>query len=197
MTCGMEADQAEREAVTRFGSPGLMARKTRAASGRGRLSLALSAGWLMAGLAAAALGGSYLAAALQLGSQSSAGACTTFLRPDCYSIGGPVIHDIQAAAIAAAAGAALLPGRWLAVRYAGLAASRRGIALAAGLLLGLVAFGLGMSGHTPALHAGVFSGLLRQPAGRISLIGATALLECLAAAVSLAGSPRQLSRRRA
>ena len=105
------------------------------------------------------------------------------------------MRDIQSAVIAAGAGAALLLGRWLAVRYMGLAPSRRGIALSAGLLLGLVAFGFGMAGLTPPLDAGIFSGLLWQPAGRISLIGVAALLECLAAAVSLADSPHHFSRK--
>jgi hypothetical protein len=194
MTCGLQAEQAEHEAVTRFGSSGAVARKMRAAYGGGRVSRAVSVGWLMAGLAAAALGGTYLAEAGQLGWQSTAGACTTFLSPVCYSIGGPVMRDIQSAVIAAGAGAMLLLGRWLAVRYTGLAPSRRGIALAAGLLLGLVAFCFGMAGLTPALHAEVFSGLLSQPIGRVSFIGVTAVMECLAAAVSLADSPRRCSR---
>jgi len=195
MTCGLRADQAEHEAVTRFGSSAVIARQMRAAYGGGRISRALSVGWLMAGLAAAALGGAYLAAAGQLGWQSKAGACETLLSPTCYSVGGPVMHDIQSAVIAAGTGAALLLGRWLAVRYAGLAPSRRGIALTAGLLLGLVAFGFGMAGVTPPLHLGIFGGVLWRPAGRISFIGVTALMECLAAAVSLADSPRHFSRR--
>jgi len=60
---GLQADQAEHEAVTRFGPAALVARKLRAAHGGGRVSRALSAGWLMTGLATSALGVAYLAAA--------------------------------------------------------------------------------------------------------------------------------------
>jgi hypothetical protein len=170
----------------------MVARRIRSAHGGGRLSQACSAGWLLAGLAAAALGVAYLAAAARLGWQAPARVCYNFLSPACYSIGGPVMRDIQSALIAAATGAALLLGWWVAVGYAGLAPARRSFVLAAGLMLGLVAFGFGMVGRTPALPDGVFSGLLWLPLGHISfVVGATALLECLAAAVALADSPRQ------
>jgi hypothetical protein len=36
MTCGMQADQAEHEAVTRFGQSGVVARQVRAVYGGGR-----------------------------------------------------------------------------------------------------------------------------------------------------------------
>ena len=179
MARGLPADQAELDAVARFGSPAVVARAMRSAAGGGRVSRAVSAGWLMAGLAACG----------RAGWQSAAWMCTKFLTPSCYSIRGPAIRDPQSAVIAAAAGAALLLGRWLAVRYGGLAPVRRGFASAAGLVMGLVAFGFGMTGQAPALPDSVVSGLFWLPLRHMSfVVGAAVLMECLAAAVSLAGS---------
>jgi hypothetical protein len=189
MARGLPADQAELDAVARFGSPAVVARTMRSALGGGRVSRAVSAGWLLAGLAAAGLGVAYLAASGRVGWQSAARMCTNFLTPSCYSIRGPAIRDTQSAVMAAATGAALLLGRWLAVRYGGLAPVRRGFASAAGLVMGLVAFGFGMSGQAPALPDGVLSGLFWLPLRHISfVVGAAVLMESLAAAVSLAGS---------
>jgi hypothetical protein len=194
MARGLPADQAELDAVARFGSPAVMARKLRSAAGSGRASRAVSVAWLLAGLAAAGFGVAYLAAAGRLGWYSPAFLCTHFLSPSCNSAGGPAIGDTQSAMIAAAAGAALLLGRWLAVRYAGLAPVRRGLALAAGLLLGLVAFSLGMTGQAVALPDSVRSlvpDMLPGPyvtVGATFTIAATMLIECVAAAMSLVGS---------
>jgi hypothetical protein len=194
MARGLPADQAELDAVARFGSPVVMARKLRSVAANGRVSRAVSVAWLLAGLAAAGFGVAYLAAAGQLGWQSPAFLCTHFLSPSCDSAGGPAIGDTQSAAIAAAAGAALLLGRWLAVRHAGLAPVRRSIALAAGLLLGLLAFGLGMTGQAAALPDSVRSlvpDVLPDPyvtVGATFTVGATVLIECLVAAVSLVSS---------
>jgi hypothetical protein len=159
---GLPADQAERVAVARFGAPAVVARKLRSALGGGGVSWALSAGWLLAGLAACGLGVACLAASARLGWQSPARFCTAFLTPSCYSA-RPVIADTHSAVVAAGAGTALLLGRRLAVRYGGLAPVRRGFALAAGLVAGLVAFGFGMSGQAPSLPDGVRSGLLWLP----------------------------------
>jgi hypothetical protein len=49
MAQGLPEDQAEHEAVSRFGPPALVARKLRAAHGGGPVSRALSAAWLLAG----------------------------------------------------------------------------------------------------------------------------------------------------
>jgi hypothetical protein len=184
MAQGLPADQAEHEAVTRFGSPAMVARKMRSAHGAGRLNQASSAGWLLAGLAAAGLGMSYLLAAGRLGWRSPA--CNQILASSCYSSALRLVDATTSAAIAAAAGATLLIGRWLAVRYAGLAPARRGFALAAGLVLALAAIVIGTADWAPALHF-----LLLRP-GTSFIVTATALIECLAAAVSLADSrPRR------
>lgn len=193
MARGLPANQAELDAVARFGSPAVVARTMRSAFGGGRVSRALSAGWLLAGLAAAGLGVAYLAASGRLGWQSPVRMCTHFLNPFCLSIGGTAIRATTSAAVAAAAGAALLLGRWLAVRYAGLAPVRRGFAVAAGLLLGLAAFGFGMTGQAVALPDSVRSLVFdvlpgRYVVGATFTVGATVLIECLAAVVSLAGS---------
>jgi hypothetical protein len=194
MARGLPADQAELAAVARFGSPAVVARKLRSAFGGGPASRAVSAGWLLAGLAAAGLGVACLAAAGRLGWQSPGWTCRNLLSPSCYSTGGPAIGDTQSAVLAATAGTVLLLGRWLAVRYAGLAPVRRGFALVAGLLLGLVAFGFGMTGQAVAppdsVRSLVFDALPGSyvTVGAAFTVGATALIECLAAAVSLAGS---------
>jgi hypothetical protein len=193
MTRGLPADQAERDAVARFGSPAVVARRLRSAAGGGRISRAVSVAWLLAGLAVGALGVADLAAAGRLGWQSPAWLCTHFLSPSCNSV-GPATGDTQSAVIAAAAGAALLLGRWLAVRHAGLAPVRRGSALAAGLLLALAAFGVGMSGQAVALPDSVrnlVSDALPGPyvtVGATFSVAATVLIECLAAAASLSSS---------
>ena len=195
MARGLPADRAEQEAVARFGSAAMVARRIRSAHGGGHLGQACSVAWLLTGLAAAGLGVAYLAAASRLGWQAPGRACTNLLSAGCYFV-GPVTHDIQSALIAAAVGAVLLIGRWPAVRYAGLAPVRHGLALAMGLMLGLAAFGSGMVGRIPVLPDGVFTGLLWPPLGHTSLVvAATALIECLAAAVALADSPRQHLRR--
>lgn len=155
-----------------------------AVQGTGRFNRAWSVAWLLVGLAVAAVGVAYLAAAGRLGWQFPAQACTQFLSPSCSRIAGPPLRNTMGAATAAAAGAALLLGRWLAVRYAGLASARRGFALAVGLVLGLVAFGFGMSGKIPAVPVGTFGWVPILLPGSTWFVGATALIECLAAAVS-------------
>lgn len=183
---GLPGDWAEREAVTGLGSPAMVARRVRSAHGAGRVNWVLSAGWLLAGLAAAGLGVAYLVAAGRVGWRSPA--CASFLSPSCAPVGGVVGRAVPGAAIAAAVGAALLLGRWLAVRYAGLTPVCRGFALAAGLVLGLVAAGFGVVGQVPLLPDGVVNQVLDLlPAwGWSRFVGATALIECLVAAVIFA-----------
>jgi hypothetical protein len=123
MTRGLPEDRAEHEAVSRFGPPALVARKLRAA---GRLNRAVSAAWLLAGLAACGLGAAYLAAAWWHTWQAPN--CYVALAYGCYTA-DTLVTRITAATTFAAAGAALLLGRWLAVRYAALTSSRRGFAL--------------------------------------------------------------------
>jgi hypothetical protein len=197
MAGGLAADHAEVDAVARFGPPAAMARTLRSAVGSGRASRAMSSAWLLAGLAAAGLGVANVTAAGRVGWWSPAYLCTNFLSPTCNSAGGPAIGDTQSAAIAAAVGAALLTGRWLAIRYAGLAPVRRGFAVAAGLLLALVAFSLGMTGQVVALPdavRGLVSDVVPGPyvtIGAAVTVAATVLIECLAVAASLVDSRRR------
>jgi len=125
---GLPADQAEHDAVTRFGSPAMVARRMRSAHGAGRLNRALSAGLLLAGLTFAGLGAGYLVAARRLVWQPFG--CDPTGTSSCY-LRGHLVSGTSSAAIAAAAGAALLLGRWLAVKYTGLAPARRGFAFTA------------------------------------------------------------------
>jgi hypothetical protein len=60
MARGLPEDEAEHEAVSRFGPPALVARKLRSAQGARRLNRALSTGLLLAGLAGFGLGVAYL-----------------------------------------------------------------------------------------------------------------------------------------
>jgi hypothetical protein len=126
MARGLPEDQAEHEAVSRFGPPALVARKLRSAQGAGRLNRTVSTGWLLAGLAGCGLGVAYLVAAWWHSWQTPA--CTVYLTPHCYTTGMLVTRMATDATIAAA-GAVLLFGRWLAVRYAALTSSRRGFVL--------------------------------------------------------------------
>jgi hypothetical protein len=123
MTRGLPEGQAEHEAVSRFGPPALVARTLRSA---GRLNRAVSTAWLLAGLAACGLGAAYLVAAWWHTWQTPD--CTVALAYGCYTT-GMLVTRITTAMTIAAAGAALLFGRWLAVRYAALTSSRRGFVL--------------------------------------------------------------------
>ncbi len=67
--------------------------------------------------------------------------------------------------------------------------------LAVGLALDLVAFGFGMTGQTPALPAGLWSLFVVPLPGISFVVGATVLIECFTAAVSLA-DPRSTRRNR-
>jgi hypothetical protein len=122
MIRGLPEDQAEHEAVSRFGPPALVARKLRSA---GHLNRAVSAAWLLAGLTACGLGAAYLAAAWWHTWQVPN--CYVALAPGCYTA-GMLVPQITTATTFAAAGAALLLGRWLAVRYTALTSSRHGFA---------------------------------------------------------------------
>ena len=119
MARGLPEDQAEHEAVSRFGPPALVARKLRSA---GRLNRAVSTAWLLAGLAACGLGAAYLAAAWWHTWQTPN--CYVALAYGCYT-SGMLVTRITTATTFAAAGAALLLSRWLVVRYAALTSSRR------------------------------------------------------------------------
>jgi hypothetical protein len=180
---GLPADQAEHEAVTRFGSPAMVARKLRSADGPRRLNRALSAGWLLAGLTFAGLSAGYLVQARRLVWQPLG--CAPTLTSSCY-LRGHLGNGTATAAIAAAVGIALLLSRWLVVKYARLAPARRGFAFTAASLLVSTAVVLGTMGWPPVLH--VF--FLQWPTSAILI--ATALTQCVAVAVSLADSrPRQ------
>ena len=120
---GLPEDQAGHEAVSRFGPPALVARTLRSA---GRLNRAVSTGWLLAGLAGCGLGVAYLVAVWWHSWQTPN--CTIALSYGCYTT-GMLVTRVTTATTIAAAGAALLFGRWLAVRYAALTSVRRGFVL--------------------------------------------------------------------
>ena len=103
--------------------PALVARKLRSA---GRLNRTVSTAWLLAGLAACGLGAAYLGAVWWHTWQTPN--CYVALSYGCYTP-GMLVTRVTAATAIAAAGAALLLGRWLAVRYAALTPSRRRFAL--------------------------------------------------------------------
>jgi hypothetical protein len=105
MIRGLPQDQAEHEAVSRFGPPALVARKLRSA---GRLNRAVSTAWLLAGLAACGLGAAYLVAAWWHTWQTPN--CYVVLAYGCYTT-GMLVTRITTATTIAAAGAALLLAR--------------------------------------------------------------------------------------
>jgi hypothetical protein len=123
---GLPQDQAEHEAVGRFGPAALVARKLRSAQGPRLLNRAVSMAWLLAGLAGCGLGAAYLVAAWWHTWQTPD--CYVALSAGCYTA-GMLVTRITTATTFAAAGAALLLVRWLAVRYAVLTSTRRGFAL--------------------------------------------------------------------
>lgn len=123
MTRGLPQDQAEHKAVSRFGPPALVARKLRSA---GRLNRTVSAAWLLAGLAACGLGAAYLVWLWWHTWQTPD--CTVALSYGCYTT-GMLVTRITTATTIAGAGAVLLFGRWLAVRYEALTPSRRRFAV--------------------------------------------------------------------
>lgn len=189
MAVGRPADQAEREAVARFGPAALVARRLRSANGASSLNRALSAAWLLAGLAACGLGVAYLAAAGRLG--WSAPDCTVVLTRLCYLVGGPIARAADWAALAAVLGAMLLFSRWIAVACAGLAPVRRGSVISLGLIVVMAGLAAGAAGRAPIpLIDDPFNLMLPRPA---YLVIATALLECVAATATLA-SPRYVQR---
>jgi hypothetical protein len=129
MTRGLPEDQAEHEAVSRFGPPALVARNLRAAHRGGPVSRALSAAWLLAGSTICGLGlYSVLPFLVAVGHHGwAAPDCTVSLAQDCYLLGGPV-KPLSSAAAVVVAGVVLHLCRWLAVRYAGLTTIRRMLA---------------------------------------------------------------------
>jgi len=180
---GLAVDQAEHAAVTRFGSPAMVARQMRSADGATRRNRASSAAWLLAGLALVGLGTAYLVSSRRMVLQPQD--CAVLLTSSCY-IRDHLANSTASAVIAAAAGTALLLARWLAVRYARLAPARRGFAFTAVLMLVLTAVFLGIMGWPPVLHVLFLSG---RPS---AILIAVALIDCVAVAVSLADSrPRQ------
>jgi len=123
---GLPDDQAEHEAVSRFGPPVLVARRLRSAQGTGRFNRAFSVAWLLAGVAGCGLGVAYLVEVWWHNWQTPA--CTVALSYGCYTT-GMLVTRVATATTIVAAGAALLFGRWLTVRYVTVASSRRGFAL--------------------------------------------------------------------
>jgi len=125
MAQGLREDQAEHEAVSRFGPPALIARKPRAAHRGGSVSRALSAAWLLAGSTISGIGiYSMLPYLVAVGHHGwAAPDCTVSLAQDCYLLGGPV-KPLSSDAAVVGAGVVLLLCRWLAVRYAGLTTIR-------------------------------------------------------------------------
>jgi hypothetical protein len=121
MARGLPQDQAEHEAVSRFGSAGLVARKLRSAQRGWRPSRVVSTAWLLAGLAGCGLGAAYLAATWWHTRQAPD--CYRALAYGCYT-SGMLVTRITTATTFAAAGAALLLSRWLTVRLAAAVALR-------------------------------------------------------------------------
>lgn len=165
--------------------------------GSNRISCALSAIWLLAGLTLAGLSAAYLEAAARLGWLSPTWACANFLSRSCQSTGVTSMHDIKSGALAAIVGAALLVCRRFAIIRGGLAPAPRRIAIVVGLTIGIVSLGFGMAGRVPWLHGDVFGTIFlhfRMPVSRVPVvIGTTILFECLIATFGLTDPIRPTS----
>lgn len=125
MARNVPREQAEHDAVTRFGPSARIARQFRRAQRRGRLlTQSLSGVWLLTGLAAVAAGVSFLASALNIGLMlrihpEQFPACSSFLTPVC-SESVPVMRTTAlTGAVVSIVGGALLGSRYLS-RQAGL-----------------------------------------------------------------------------
>lgn len=126
MAAGLPQDEAEHEAISRFGPPALVARKLRSAQGPRRSNRAVSMAWLLAGLAGCGLGVAYLLTAWWQTWQVPT--CAVALSYGCQTTGMLETRIITAMTIAAA-GVALLLSRWFAARYTTLIPGRRELAL--------------------------------------------------------------------
>ena len=124
MTRGLPEDQAEHEAVSRFGPSTLVARKLRSAQGAGRLNRAVSTAWLLTAWRPAGSARPGVGLVAHLADQTAPLPCPMAATPPA-----DLLTRITTATTIAAAGAALLFGRWLAVRYAALTSSRRRLVL--------------------------------------------------------------------
>lgn len=133
MARGLQARQAEHEAITRFGPPGSIARQLRRARHGGPLNRALSSAWLLAGLALTGLGALYLAAAVRtVASQWGHPDCRHFLAEDC-AFGFPVTRHVAfTGTTILTVGVVLLLAWRLMTRLGGLAACTRYLAVWAG-----------------------------------------------------------------
>lgn len=130
MARGVPADQAERNAVRRFGPPRRIAGQFRRVH---RGAAPISGAWLLAGIAVLTLAADRLFKALDVAIQmraGRAGSCVEQLTAAATATGAAVPCEIATAAwhynakmglLLSLLGAAMLASRWAAVRYAGLA----------------------------------------------------------------------------
>jgi len=195
--------QAEREAVARFGPPARIARQLRRAHGGARLNSMLSGTWLLTGLGLAGAGASYLAAAASIAVElwmhpQRLPTCAENVNRECTDTVPVMQHAIVAGLVVLAIGAAVLLGRRLAVRFTRLAPAARRFPRLAAVLFGLAGLALfaapfttgGGYGFAPWAARGFFA-VPQGPGPR-----ATVIASVVALAVAVAMSAWELTRAR-
>jgi hypothetical protein len=140
-------EQAEHEAVVRFGPSARIARQLRRAHRGARLSSALSGLWLLAGLAVTGIGVAYLASGASIGVMllmhpEHLPTCTENVNRICTDTTPVMQHAILAGLAVLGVGAIVLLGRWLATRFTRLAPATRRFPQLAAVVFALAGFAL-------------------------------------------------------
>jgi hypothetical protein len=200
----LTAQQAEHDAVARFGPPATIARQLRRAHGGARLNPAFSGAWLLAGLGLAWLGAVYLATAASFAvilrmHPDSLPTCSANVNRVCTAA-VPVMQSAVAGLVVVLLGGIVLLGRRLARRSAGLAAAARRLPLLAATLFTLAGLALfaetfvlpGVRRFAPATAG--FSLVPQGPGLRMTLIAS--VLGMAAALVTAAWGRTQARRPR-
>jgi hypothetical protein len=201
MDRGLSADEAEREAVTRFGPASLIARQVRHAHPGGRLNRALSSAWLLAGLAMAGLGGCYLSAAARLAVLAATHPdCRFYLTLSCMHVAPLAGQAAWTGAIILGIGLGLIGLREVAVRTAGLAvtvrrlACRRVLLAAAIVLLAVTGFAFTGLGVDHAVGVSADPSAVSDPLVRMLGLATSLVAGCLAIAAFVAAAAVSLVR---
>ncbi len=188
--------QAEHEAVGRFGPPARIARTLRRVHRGGWLNSVLSGGWLLAGIGLAGAGVSYLAAAVSIAVElwmhpQHLPTCADNLNRVCTDTVPVMQHAIAGGRALLALGVIALLGRRLAMRLTRLAPATRRFPLLAAVLFALAGLALlaepffiqGIHGFAPQAVPGFFA-VPQGPGPRTTLIASAVAMAAAAATIT-------------